>query len=75
MSAEMRSDSTIGIASPARWAATSSSVKNGLPCPRAKIASTRAGARGSTEEIGDPAGDLVPVEAGRGGSGARQGAG
>ena len=31
ISAEIRSDSTIGIGSPATWAATSSLVKNGLP--------------------------------------------
>ena len=55
MSAEMRSDSTIGIASPARWAATSSSVKNGLPCPRARTSSTRAGAAGPPSRSGDPA--------------------
>ena len=42
MSAESRSDRTAGIVSPARWAVTSSSVKNGFPWPRARICSTRS---------------------------------
>ena len=45
MSAAIRSDNTAGIVSPARCAATSSSVKNGLPSPRARTCSTRFGGR------------------------------
>ena len=63
MSAEIRSDRTAGIASPARWAATSSSVKNGLPWPRARISLDEVMGRGGPEQRGDAGRDVVGVEA------------
>ena len=65
MSAESRSDRTAGIVSPARWAATSSSVKNGLPWPRARISSTRSCGAVAPEQRRDPGGDVVVAETGQ----------
>ena len=58
----MRSDRTAGIACPLRWAATSSAVKKGFPCPRARTSSTNVGAGDLSDQSLDLRGELLATE-------------
>ena len=62
MSAEIRSDSKGGIASPARCAATSSSVKNGLPLSSGEDLFDQRWGSGAADHGGDPGRDVVAAE-------------